>query len=147
MSDYDFDLMWKAYVGTESGVAIKSTAKQLQAICEQSIDCWPLDISEVEYYDQAGGRHIGYNRLSPFLHKDKHFELDREMRIIQWGNWKEPTPDHLDLPVILDQLILAVILSPKSSKNDMNTVKNMLKRHNLENIPVELSRNDREPVD
>ena len=147
MSDCDYDLMWKAYVRNPPGIAIKSMVIQLQAICDQNVDHWPLDISVVTYYDQAAGQHINYDRLSPYLHKDSHFRLDTEIRIVEWGSSLEPTPDHVDLSVIPKQLIHAVVLQPRSSVDILRGVKSILDSHGLGQIPVEFSRDDRDPVD
>ena len=147
MSNCDYDLMWKAYVRNPPGIAIRSTVNQLQAICDQNSKLWPLDLSVVTYYDQAGGQHINYDIFSSFLHKDNHFRLDNEIRVIQSGNWSEPTPDHVELAVLPDQLIHAVVLSPRSTEEDLRNVKNILDCHNLGQIQVEFSRDDRELIE
>ena len=147
MSNCDYDLMWKAYVHQPPGIAIRSTVDQLQRLCDHNIDYWPLDISVVRYYDQAAGQRIDYDRLSPYLHKDNHFRLDNEIRIIQWGNWQEPTPDHIDLSVLPDELIRTVVLSPRSSVAALRRVKGVLDAHALGHITVEFSRDDRDLIE
>lgn len=147
MGNYDYDLMWKGYIRTPPGIAIKSTVAELQAICDHNVDKWPLDLSMVNYYPQAEGKFINYDRISPFVHKDVHFTLDNEIRIIQWGNWGEPSPDHLELQVYPEQLIKSVHLSPRSSSDDVQHVKQILHEHALEHVPIMYSRDDRTPID
>lgn len=144
MSDCDLDLMWKGYVRNPPGVAIKSSIRRLIKICDKAIDHWPLDISAVNYFDHAEGEHINYfGTPTVFLYKDKHFSLDKELRIIHYPNIVEPTPSHILLNVDLNDLIEEVVLQPKVNEG-LNSVRETLNKAGFEKIPVSASRDDRE---
>ena len=79
VSDCDLDLMWKAYIRNPPGVAIRTTVRRLQQVCDKAIIFRPLDISLVRYFDHAGGQHTNYSGTPRvFLYKDFHFRLDNE---------------------------------------------------------------------
>lgn len=142
MSDCDLDLMWKGYVRNPPGIAIKSSVRRLKKICDAAIDYWPLDISEVTYFDHAEGEHINYfGAPTAFLYKDKHFSLDKELRIIHYPNILEPAPSHIFLGVDLNELIEEVVLQPKANEGSMREV---LNKAGFEKILVSASRDDRE---
>ena len=106
-----------------------------------------MDISIVTYFDDAGGQHISYDRLTHFHHKDVHFKLDNEIRLIHWPNIQLPSPKHVDLPVSPIELISSVVLEPKSSKESMIKIRQLMDKHGLMYIPIEYSRDDRELLD
>ena len=147
MSDCDLDLMWKAYVHNPPGIAIKSTTRRLKNICDKAVNRRPLDISKVTYFDHAGGEFIDEFELSPFLHKDNHFRLDNELRIIYSPNHSKPTPDHVFLPIDLMDLIEEVVLKPGTKESISKSVKEALNKAGLDKIPVFASRDDRELIE
>src|SRR5208283_2045208 len=87
MYPHDLDLMWKAYTKVCKAVAIQSRVSRLAAVCdcEKSPNHLPiLNISTIKYCGLKEGDFIdefptGFN---PFIHKDYHFGLDKEIRII-----------------------------------------------------------------
>jgi len=114
-------------------------------ICDEAEEYRPLDISTVTYFDHGAGQMINYTGTpGVFLYKDRHFELDMELRIVYWPSMTEPTPDHILLPVSLKDLIDVVVLAPKSTLGDLREVWNALRKVGLDNIPVQYSRDDRE---
>jgi len=144
----DFDLMWKAYIRNPPGIAIKSSVRRLQSVCDKAIDCWPLDLTLITYYDQAGGENIiSSDRLTRFCYKDNHFHLDNEIRIIHWPNILLPSPDYVDLPVALDDVIVSVVMSPGADDKHMIEIKTMMDKLHLGDIPLEYSRDDRAVAD
>lgn len=143
LGETDLDLIWKAYIPNDDGIAIKTSVKKLIKLCDNSIGFWPLDISEVTYYDQMKGGFIDYDRLTPFCHKDMHFHLDNENRIIYHPNIQLPSPEYIDLPINCKELIDEIILKPKSSVENLQDVKYLLKQCGLSNIPILYSRDDR----
>lgn len=102
----DLDLMWKSYTNICKAVAIQSRASRLVAICDsdKSEDTRPILVSTVNYFGLKEGDLIKWgNPFDPFVNKDKHFILDREIRIIHYSTWNNPdsNPDGCPLPVEL----------------------------------------------
>lgn len=147
MSDCDLDLMWKGYVRNPPGVAIKSSARRLKEICDKAVSHQPIDISIVSYFDHAGGKNINYGTPTAFFHKDKHFRLDNEIRIVHYPNVSEPTPTHALLPVDLKDLIEDVVFQPRVKEITVKSAREALSRAGLEEIPVLASRDDRELIE
>lgn len=148
MSDCDLDLIWKGYVRNPPGVAIKSSVKKLKEICDKAVSCYPIDISIVSYFDHAKGENIDYlGTPTTFFHKDKHFKLDNEIRIVHYPNVSEPTLPHVMLPVELTDLIEDIVFQPRVKGDTIKTVKEELCRAGLEKIPVSASRDDRELIE
>lgn len=144
ISNCDFDLMWKAYVRNPPGIAIKSSVRRLINICDKAVGHWPLDVSEVKYFDHEGGELINvFGTPTTFLYKDIHFKLDNELRIIHSPNFLEPTPTHIFLPIDLKDLIVNVVLQPKIKENSLKSVREALNEVGLDKIPVVTSRDDR----
>jgi hypothetical protein len=150
MSDHDLDLMWKGYVKDSGGVAIKSSVRTLKKICD---DLYPehdnLNISIVEYYDQANGEKIPHGGpLDAFLKKDNHFKLDNEFRLISNPNYVDGcSPEFEQLPVDdLSRLIDEVVTAPGSSKDHIKRVREAMDKAKLKDVPLSASRDDREPV-
>lgn len=147
LGECDFELMWKVYVRNPPGIAVKSTVDRLRTACDDALDHWPLDISVVTYFDHAGGENINhFGTPAVFLHKDHHFSLDNELRIIHWPNMSEPTPDHAFLPVKIAEVIEEIVLQPGSNEKDVESVMSLLEAAELKDIPVRNSRDDREHV-
>ncbi|MDX1250857.1 MAG: hypothetical protein IDH49_01115 [Gammaproteobacteria bacterium] len=144
VGDTDFDLMWKGYVRKSPGVAVKSTVAALERACDEAIEKWPLDISLVNYFDHAGGQWIDYfGTPSIFFWKDLHFSLENEIRIVHWPNIADSPPENVWLPVQLDVLIEAVVMSPKATEECAAAAKQLLERSGLKQVPVLYSRDDR----
>jgi hypothetical protein len=150
MSDCDLDLMWKNYVRNPPGISIKSSVRRLKVICDEAVDYWPLDISIVKYFDHAGGENITYSGTpTTFIHKDLHFKLDNELRIIHYPNnsGTTPPPTHVYLKIDLRELIEAVVLQPRAKESVLKYVREALNIAGLENIPLLASRDDRELIE
>jgi hypothetical protein len=150
ISEFDFDLMWKAYVRNPPGVAVKSTVKRLQQVCDTAIDLWPLDISLVKCIDHAEGELINYPGMPQvFFCKDIHFRLDNELRIVHWPNMGTPTPDHVPLPVSLADMLVSVVLDPRTPNTPtrIKETREALDRLGLGAVPVESSRDERDLVE
>jgi hypothetical protein len=148
VGDCDLDLMWKAYIRNPPGVAIRSTVRHLQQVCDKAPMFWPLDISLVRYFDHARGQHINYwGTPGIFLYKDFHFKLDNELRIIHWPNMVSPTPDHISLPVSLADMIVSVVFAPHTQEVCARGTREILDALGLKTIPVEFSRDDRDLIE
>jgi hypothetical protein len=145
LGEYDFHLMWKAYIEKPPGIAIKSSVRRLQMICDNAVTHWPLDISLVNYFDQAAGKNINYfGTPAIFLNKDRHFQLDNELRIVHWPNMSEPTPEHVLLPLKLADLIESIVLQPRSDEDFLSLIRGLLDDSDCKEIPILYSRDDRE---
>ena len=143
----DLDLMWKSYTKICKAVAIQSRASRLIAICdgEKSEDTRPILVSTVNYCGLKEGDLIkDGSPFDPFVHKDKHYILDKEIRIVHYSTWGNPdsNPEGCLLPVDLSSLIERVVLSPGSASKDAEAVRILLNDAGLTNVLIESSRYD-----
>ena len=130
------------------GIAIKSSVRRLINICDKAVDYWPLDISMVNYFDQAGGKNINYfGTPTTFLYKDNHLRLDNELRLIHCPNISEPTPTHVFLTIDIKDLIENVVFQPRVKETSLESVRQALSKVGLDKIPVSASRDDRELIE
>jgi hypothetical protein len=141
----DLDLMWKAYTSGSHAVAVQSRISRLLTVCDQAIAFWPLDVSTVTYFGHAEGHFINYaDGFEAFIHKDYHFQLDNEIRIIHWPNYRSQPPESVFLPIELSILIERVVLAPGAGSEDANVIRQLLDSCGLTTAPVESSRDSRE---
>jgi len=137
--------MWKAYIKNPPGVAIRTTVKRLQQVCDRAILLWPMDISLVRYINHGRGEFINYPGMPEvFFCKDLHFRLDNELRIVHWSNMMSPRPDHVSLPLSLSDLIVSGVLAPRTLAKCVRERREALDGLGLKAVPVEFSRDDRD---
>jgi hypothetical protein len=142
ISDVDLDLMWKAYTTADIGVALRSTIRKLQSACDKAIELWPLDICQVKYFDHEKGQNINYwGAPNVFMHKDHHFRLDNEIRIIHYANYSTP-PDHVDMPIDFEAVIETIVTRPGTTEDQLESIVNLMQSYGIK-IPVVHSRDDR----
>jgi len=147
MNEHDLDLMWKAYTSDSQSVAIQSTVDRLVAVADEAIGQWPIDVSTVAYIDYAAGVHINnVDGFDAFVHKDVHFKLDSEIRIIHWPNIQEPVPDGILLPVKLSTLIEKITFHPGSRLQLRDDLRALLEKAGLSGICCEASRDHRDVI-
>jgi Protein of unknown function (DUF2971) len=120
LNEYESDAMWKLYTQNGEGIAIQSTVGRLtSSLNKYKFD--PVDIFRVEYRDYKKVE-IPEGTLSPYFHKRKSFEHEKELRaVIQRLFYKpngeidfEKTPfkNGIYVPVNLSNLIENLYLSP-----------------------------------
>ncbi|GJL73720.1 MAG: DUF2971 domain-containing protein [Nitrosomonas sp.] len=84
MNNGESDAMWKLYLKSDEGLAIQSTFSRLsESFCKTKQE---INIGVVKYINFAVEQipeihHVGHY-FSPFLHKQKSFEHERELRAI-----------------------------------------------------------------
>ena len=154
MYNDDLDLMWKSYTKVCHAVAVQSRVAKLVTICDsdKAVGFRPLCVSTIEYFRHREGEFINHfaSGFDAFTHKDYHFELDKEIRIIHMANWainQGQTPEGIFLPVDLSLMIERVVLSPGSTSKDAEAIRDLLNKFGLKNIPVESSRYEKELMD
>ena len=140
LNEYQSAAMWKLYLQSNEGIAIRSTFDGLKDSFNNDKDN-DIHIGKVKY--------ISYNKdlipegsLFPYFHKRKSFEHEKELRAViqsfsydKQGNidWsRSPHRDGLYVPVDLDLLIEKVILAPSCPPWQREVVKSVLKKYGLD---------------
>ena len=78
-SSHESEAMWKVYASANSGIAIKTN---FHAFVESFITDEQIHIGQVKYIDYDNENIAEDDLLSPYLHKRKSFEHEREVRAI-----------------------------------------------------------------
>ena len=133
-SSYESAALWKLYMRSEQGIAVKSKFCQLR-------DCFKPDtpdiyIGEVEYIDYSQDAIDASNYFYPFFRKRNSFEHEKELRalFIDWGlllKNKEILIDGKGVPIELATLIDKVYLAPNSPEWMYHLVKSVMERYGL----------------
>lgn len=79
MNDYESAAMWKLYLKSNEGIAVQSTYEHLR---DSIIDGETVFLGLVKYIDYETEVIEAGNVLTPFVHKRKSFEHEREVRAL-----------------------------------------------------------------
>jgi hypothetical protein len=120
MNEHESAAMWKLYLKSDEGIAIQSTYQELR---ESITDDENIYLGVVRYIDYEKEWIDSYNVLSPFLHKRKSFEHEREVRalITRWptgekgiGFDQETIAHGVKIKVDLERLIEKIYVAPSA---------------------------------
>ncbi len=158
MNEYESAAMWKLYLKSNEGIAIKSDYTSLVK-CFDSYD-EEVHIGKVKYIDYKQYMIPEGNFLNPFLCKRRSFDYERELRAIiipakkinefmksNPGSfiWKTIIGNGIAVPVDLGCLIKMIFIAPNSQPWFTNLVKSIVKRYGID-IPVIQSSLEDSPV-
>jgi hypothetical protein len=146
MNPHQSAAMWKLYLKSDEGVAIRTTFSDMKrAFCKAGDVIYPATVKYIDYLNDAIPVE---NLFLPITHKRKSFEHEAEMRLIWWSDatanrevigLSDPTVsypyDGRAIPVLLSDLIQEVYVSPTSPGFFHDAVISMTKKHGL-NCPV-----------
>ncbi|GAB1620645.1 DUF2971 domain-containing protein [Agarivorans albus] len=139
-NNHESEAMWKLYVPSGEGVAIRTTVGKLKSSLEKSKEY--VEISSVNYIDYESDSIEESSILAPFRTKRKSFEHEREIRalIFRGGGEGNNLNSHIELinptinsgitvPVSLDNLIQDIYISPTASDWFKQLVLNVMKKY------------------
>jgi hypothetical protein len=137
MNDQESAAMWKLYLKSDEGIAIRSTYKRLFKCLNESK--YNLNIGTVKYIDYEKEGFPLNNGLYPFLHKRKSFEHENELRAIIWfkeGNnskllTKVDLTYGIGISVDLAELIESIFVSPYAPRWFHDLVESVVKKYNV----------------
>jgi hypothetical protein len=138
MNEHESAAMWRLYLSSKDGIAIRSTYARLKAGFTAAE---PVYLGKVNYIDYSC-QHIDiYNLLNPLTHKRKSFEHEREVRAaIVRMNPVAGQPDQIpesgiEVPVDPETLIDAIFVAPTSPAWFRTLVEAVLRRYSSR-LPV-----------
>lgn len=121
ISEYESAAMWRLYLKTDEGVAIRSTFRRLADSFRDCVE-HTVHIGKVKYIDYETDWLPEGNTFYPFLHKRRSFEHERELRAViqklpvaegRGVDWtKELFDAGVYVPIDLGVLIESVSVSP-----------------------------------
>ncbi|GLQ45678.1 DUF2971 domain-containing protein [Dyella lipolytica] len=152
MNDHESAAMWKLYLKSDEGIAIRSSYRRLRDAIQHE---GPVYVGCVNYIDYQQEWFPEANLLNPFVYKRKSFEHERELRVVlpvfsaaSPGReyFEVPTIDHgINVKVDLQVLIESVYIAPGTAKWFHDLVSSAITRygHTFRIVQSELSQ---EPI-
>lgn len=137
MNEHESAAMWKLYLTSNQGIAIKSDIDSLT----EAVEGCPhtTGIGAVSYLDYDKQNISLQNGLYPFVHKRVSFAHENEVRVVVWiPRTTGQTPNHqtlIKIPINPRKLIKAVHVEPTAPGWFAELVAQLLKRYELE-VPV-----------
>ncbi len=148
MNEHESAAMWRLYLKSNEGIAIQSTYRRLK---EAIIDDERVFLGVVKYIDYEQEWIDAGNLLSPFVHKRKSFEHEREVRalVMKWPPGdsgldfnQETITDGLTLKVDLKRLIEHIYIAPSAPAWLTDLVQSVARHYGCE-FPVLISTDSR----
>jgi len=143
LNDYESAAMWKLYLKSGGGIAIRSTFDRLKnCLMDETPDVY---IGEVKYIDYERDFMAEGNVLSPLMYKRKSFEHERELRAVVQvpsENGKALFGDGLFISVDLGTLIDKIYLAPTSAKWLFELVESVTRKYGLDKEVLQSSLDD-----
>ncbi len=151
MNEHESAAMWKLYLKSDEGIAVQSTYRRLR---EAFVDDEKVYLGVVRYIDYDNEWIDAGNLFSPFVHKRKSFEHEREVRALvsRWPvteskiNFEEETISRgVQIRVDLEQLIERIYVAPSAPDWFSDLVQAVVVRFGF-NFEVMHSKLDEQPV-
>jgi len=153
INEHESAAMWKLYLKSDEGIAVQSTYERLKA---SIIDEDKVYIGVVNYIDYENECIDAGNLLSPFVHKRKSFEHEREVRalVTKWpvgdGEMgmdftKEIIQDGMRVRVDVERLIERIYIAPSAPRWFADLVRALIQRYGY-SFEVVQSRLDDRPI-
>lgn len=140
--------MWKLYTKSFEGIAIQSTYKKLEKCLHDSEEMFFLGtVNYINYEDEDF--YFG-NMLSPYVHKRKSFEHEKEIRALIWQEGLENVKNKIDFTkgnyrtkINIVDLIENIYVTPESESWFVELVNDVICRfgYNFKAINSSLSDN------
>ncbi len=124
MSEHESAALWKLYITSGEGVAIRSTLEHTRAAISGTRRGRDIHSASVMYIDYGKDTPPVMNRLSAFICKRKSFEHEKELRHIWLANIETrdgerrppPAENGVRIKADLDLMIRSIYVSPTSSE-------------------------------
>lgn len=153
--DSELDTLWRANLGPELGVVIKSSVEKLKESFKRTE--YRVFIGEVKYIDFENDKISGENKLYPFIYKRNGFSQENELRAVlttlpheDHPGWKgrvpgervlldwEEQPPGMYVGIDIETLIKEIRISPTTPAWVKRTISNILSKFEID-IPVNKS--------
>lgn len=141
-NEYESEAMWKLYVPSNEGVAIKTTVARLKDSLSDSEEM--IQIADVIYKDYNDIVFSPNSLFTPFITKRKSFEHENEVRayiVKDSGDLNKhielhetPIDSGISVKVDLNILIDEIYISPTAPSWFLMLVKSILKKYNLQHV-------------
>lgn len=139
-SQHESAAMWKMYLKSEEGIAIKSSYSRLKQAFDKT-GSTHVSAGMVKYIDFDNDDIEGDHLYIGIMHKRRSFEYERELRVVAYDDSTtmerytldtirdHPFPNGRDVPVDLNALVDAVYVSPVRQPWFKSLIESVMKRY------------------
>lgn len=142
ISDYESHAMWKVFLSSNEGVAIKTDLETLKGIFPEG----NFHLGKVKYVNGETTKIPIHQILNSFFTKHPHFEHESEFRVITYNVLRDneehfgtnnlvKNSDGIEIPIVANSLIHEIVVSPYAPKWFYDLVLCIKKTYKL-NAPV-----------
>ncbi|MGA3082570.1 MAG: hypothetical protein ABSD44_14555 [Terracidiphilus sp.] len=155
INEHESAAMWKLYLQSSEGVAIRSTFGRLKKSMRNAHQS--IEVGKVEYLDYQTARveTAIMDMMALSMRKRKSFEHEQELRAIHWDRtesmdiitgWRpKNSKEMIPISVHLDTLIESVFVAPSSLPSYKTLVKSVVEKYGF-NKPVQQSSLAEDPI-
>jgi hypothetical protein len=150
LSEYESAAMWMLYKSGDVGVAVQTTYGLLREAIggidayRRSYQLWFPKVIYIDYETETFEGHVAEVDITPFFHKRKSFEHEKEFRIIITSIKEHGSG--FKLKVSLSTLLSKVYISPNAPEWFKELVISVLQKYNLSSVPVHHTDLDKDPI-
>jgi hypothetical protein len=141
-NEHESAAMWRIYLSSEAGVAVRSSVERLRASLATTREA--LHLGVVRYLDYERERVPEHHEFEPFFCKRKSFEYEREVRALWHADTDLDEPGRY-ISAELERLIEQVIVSPIGEPWFEELVRSVTEKYGFE-LPVAPSKMMDPPV-
>lgn len=134
-NEHESAAMWRIYLSSEDGVAVRSSVARLRAGLEATSE--PVYLGQVRYLDSRVDRLPDGHELTSFFCKRKNYDYEREVRAVWWTDAALEGPGRY-LPADLGGLIEEVVISPTAETWFEDLVRSVTEKYDF-NLRVSAS--------
>lgn len=137
LNNHESAAMWRLYLKSNEGIAIQTTYQKFRDSFSKTTE--NVLIGKVSYIDYEKESIKTGNFLTPFVHKRKSFEHEREIRALVMRppiddekglNFNRETINHgVSIPVDINKIIEKIFVSPEAPTWFTELVKAVVKRY------------------
>lgn len=130
--------LWKIYSDFGKGIMIRSTIDKIEMSLSKATE--EIRLSEINYIDYENERMADGNTFFPFIHKQKAYSYEKEVRLIhkkipqtglEWDWSKEEVQEGVYINTEIDLLIDEIIIGPFSPKWQFTLIEDICLKYGL----------------
>lgn len=127
-NEHESAAMWRIYLNSDHGVAVRSSVTRLEASLETAREA--LHVGKVSYLDYSREPVPDRDRLDPFFCKRNSFDYEREVRVVWLADGVISDTGHY-VSADLEKLVDKVIISPTAERWFGELVESVTEKYGL----------------
>lgn len=151
ISQHESHAMWKIFLNSIEGIAIKTTPKDFIDSIQVRNDSQNIYLGKVKYINYKNEKVPIDNMFNALFHKNIYFEHEKELRVLvyevensserlfDFSNLKKTVPPGMTVNLDCKKMIKEVVVSPYAPKWFFDLVKKLVIEKYQLNVPIKWS--------